>query len=147
MSKFKKYEIGEEISVQINLSTYLPSDHICKEMEKIVSELDIRFLEDTYSEEGQNAYHPQMLLSIIFYGYATGIRSGRKLEKACKEDLAFLYLSKGYRPSKSVINDFRKVHFQHFTNLFAQVLQKCMEAGLADPSPVSYTHLTLPTKA
>jgi len=134
MSKFKKYEIGEEISVQLNLSTYLPSDHLCKELEKIVSELDIRFIEATYSEEGQNAYHPQMLLSVIFYGYATGIRSGRKLAKACKEDLAFLFLSKGYSPSKSVLNDFRRIHFRHFTNLFTQVLQKCMEAGLADPS-------------
>ena len=82
MAKFKKYDIGEEIRVQINVSTYLPSDHLCKEIEKVVSDLDIRFIESTYSERGQNAYHPLMLLSIIFYGYATGIRSGRKLSKS-----------------------------------------------------------------
>lgn len=134
MAKFKKYEIGEAIPIQLNLNTYIESDHLCKGIEKIVSELDISFIELNYSEKGQNAYHPLMLLSIIFYGYATGIRSGRKLAKACKEELVYMYLSKGHNPGKSVINDFRKANFQHFTNLFGQVLQKCMEAGLADPS-------------
>ena len=55
-------------------------------------------------------------------------------QKACKENVAFMYLSKGQQPSKSVINDFRKANYQHFMNLFNQVLKKCMESGLADPS-------------
>lgn len=134
MATFKKYDIGEEISVQINLSNYLPTDHMCRQIEKIVSELKLDIIESTYSGIGQNAYHPKMLLSLIFYGYAVGIRSGRKLSKACKEDLAFMYLSKGYQISKSVINDFRKANYSHFTNLFNQVLQKCMAVGLADPT-------------
>ena len=58
-----------------------------KELEKIVSELDITSIESQYSDIGQNAYHPKMLLCIIFYGYTIGIRSGRKLSKACKEKL------------------------------------------------------------
>lgn len=133
MATFKKYDIGEDVSVQLNLSNYLPTDHLCKEIEKITSELDISFIESTYSNLGQNGYHPMMLLSIIFYGYATGIRSGRKLSTACKENLAFIYLSKGHQPCKSVINDFRKAHYQHFPNLFTQVLKKCMSMGLGNP--------------
>lgn len=134
MGTFKKYDIEEEISVQINLSNYLPSDHLCRQIEKIVSELEIGIIESTYSALGQNAYHPKMLLSLIFYGYAVGIRSGRKLSTACKEDLAFMYLSKSYQISKSVFNDFRQANYLHFTNLFNQVLQKCLATGLADPS-------------
>ena len=133
MATFKKYDIGEEVSVELNLSNYLPADHLSKQLEKIVSELDISFIECTYSERGQNGYHPMMLLNLIFYGYMIGIRSGRKLSKACKENLAFIYLSKGHQPSKSVFNDFRKEHYQHFTNLFSQVLKKCMVMGLANP--------------
>lgn len=133
MTTFKKYEIGEEVSIELNLSNYLPSDHLCRQLEEIVSELDISYIESTYSNRGQNAYHPMMLLCIIFYGYTIGIRSGRKLSTACKENLAFIYLSKGYQPSKSVINDFRKANYQHFSNLFSQVLKKCMALGMANP--------------
>jgi len=133
MGTFKKYDIGEEVSVQINLSDYLSPAHLCKEIEKITSELDISFIESTYSSLGQKAYHPMMLLSIIFYGYTIGIRSGRRLSTACKENLAFIYLSKGHQPCKSVINDFRKANYQHFSNLFNQVLKKCMSAGLGNP--------------
>lgn len=133
MATFKKYDIGEEVSVQLNLTNYLPADHLCKELEKIVIELDISLIESKYSELGQNAYHPMMLLCLIFYGYMIGIRSGRKLSIACKENLAFIYLSKGHQPSKSVINDFRKAHYQHFSNLFTQVLKKCMSMGLGNP--------------
>ena len=133
MGTFKKYDVGEEVSVQINLGDYLSPEHLCKRIEKITLELDISFIESSYSERGQNAYHPMMLLCILFYGYTTGTRSGRKLSTACKENLAFIYLSKGHQPSKSVINDFRKDHYQHFPNLFNQVLEKCMEMGLGNP--------------
>ncbi len=63
MGTFKKYDIGEGISVKINLSDYLPTTHLCKGIERLTSELDISFIESTYSEKGQNAYHPMMLLS------------------------------------------------------------------------------------
>ena len=73
------------------------------------------------------------MLSIIFYGYATGIRSGRKLATACEESIPFIYLSKGYFPKKSAINDFRKDNYPLFSDLFLQVLKKCMDAELAAP--------------
>ena len=134
MATFKKYDIGESFTVQIDLATYLPADHMSKELEKIISDLDITSIESQYSDIGQNAYHPKMLLCIIFYGYTIGIRSGRKLSKACKENIAFLYLSKGHQPGKSVINDFRKLNYQHFEDLFIQVLEKCIALGLVDCS-------------
>ena len=132
MCTFKKYETGEDFSMQIDIKDYISEDDLCKQVEKIVSELDISSLESNYSELGQNAFHPKMLLSIIFYGYTTGIRSGRKLSKACKENLPFIYLSKGYQPGKSVINDFRKDNYQHFSSWFNQVLKKCIASGLGD---------------
>ena len=134
MSKFKKYEIGSAHGVVIDLGSYLPEAHLCKQIEKIVWELDVSLIEATYSELGQNALHPKLLLSVIFYGYCEGIRSGRKLAQACSEQLPFIYLSKGYRPQKSSINDFRQSNYVHFKDLFVQVLKKCQEAGLIDAS-------------
>ena len=134
MAKFKKYEIGSAHGVVINLGSYLPEEHLCKQIEKIVWDLDTHVIEATYSELGQNALHPKLLLSVIFYGYCEGIRSGRKLAQACSEQLPFIYLSKGYRPQKSCINDFRQANYMHFEALFVQVLKKCQEAGLVDAS-------------
>lgn len=127
MGKFKEYNIGNEYEVVVNLASYLAEDHLCKQLEKIVSELDISELEASYSHLGQKALDPRLMLSVIFYGYIEGIRTGRKLAKACRENLAFIYLSKGYSPRKSALNDFRKNHYDCFTNLFKQVLAKCME--------------------
>lgn len=132
MSNFKPYAIRESLEMQINLRDYLPTDHLCRQIEKIVSELDTACIETCYSPKGQSAFHPKMLLSIIFYGYAAGIRSGRKLETACKEDLAFIYLSKNYQPGKTSINQFRSTHHLRFEGLFKQLLKKCMTLGLID---------------
>lgn len=134
MSNFKSYKIGEEFSVQIDIKDYLGQDHLCQQIEQVVSTLDLSIIESSYSDRGQKAFHPKMLLSIIFYGYAIGVRSGRKLAASCTENLAFIYLSKGHQVSKSVLNDFRKNNYQHFSDLFDQVLQKCMAVELGDPS-------------
>jgi len=134
MAKFKEYKTGTDHNLVINVSDYLPADHLCKQMEKIISGLDTSAIEATYSDLGQNALHPKLLLGIIFYGYAVGIRSGRKLAAACQEQLPFIYLSKSHRPKKSCINDFRKNNYPHFSGLFIQVLKKCQAFGLGDAS-------------
>ncbi len=72
----EKYEIGSDYTVLIDLSKYLSDDHLCRQIEKIVAGLDTSAIEAKYSELGQNALHPKMMLSIIFYGYAVGVRSG-----------------------------------------------------------------------
>lgn len=132
MTNFKKYEIGQSLNLQIDFDDFLPAHHFSKKIEQIVSELDISSITASYSQTGQNAYNPRMLLSVIFYGYMTGIRSGRKLESACRRDLVFIYLSKCYRLGKSTLNDFRKNHYAHFESLFLQILSKCEEAGIVN---------------
>ncbi len=134
MAKFKIYDVGDSYSLVLDIGSHLPEGHLSKQIEKVVSELDLRSIEENYKDIGQNALHPKLMLSVIFYGYAVGIRSGRKLAKACEENIPFIYLSKGYFPKKSAINDFRKDNYLQFSNLFLQVLKRCMEVDLADPS-------------
>jgi transposase len=75
---------------------------------EIVEGLDTSRIEDKYSELGQNTYHPKILLKLLFYGYATGIRSGRKIAARCESDTAYMYLAEMYSPDFRTINDFRK---------------------------------------
>jgi hypothetical protein len=78
-----------------------------------------------------------MLLAVLFYAYAHGIYSSRKIERACWEDVAFRVLSGNTQPDHSCIADFRRVHVAAFDALFVQVLQLCARAGLCKLGHVS----------
>jgi len=73
--------------------------------------LDTKEIEEKYDYLGQKSYHPKILLKLLFYGYATGCRSGRKIAQACETDTAFMYLAQMYRP------DFRTIKRDDETKL------------------------------
>jgi len=122
MARFKKYQTGNEEAMVVNITALLPKEHLVYFIENSLSQIDTSNLESNYSEIGRSGYHPKMMLSLLFYGYIKGIRSGRSIAKACEENIAFMYLSKRYFPKKTVINDFRRKHYKTFEQLFQQVL-------------------------
>lgn len=68
---------------------YLPEEHMARFVVDIVDQLDLRALSAVYAGKGKRPYHPAMLLALLFYGYATGVFSSRKLEKATYDSMAF----------------------------------------------------------
>jgi len=80
---------------------------------------------------GHPAYHPVMLLKVLLYGYAIGVRSSRKLAEALERDIAFRYLAANLQPDFRTISDFRKRHRDEFEELFKGTVDLCREAGLA----------------
>ena len=132
MAKFKPYNAERKLNIKLDINHIISDGHLCKQIERIVALLDTAKLEDNYSPVGQNALHPKMMLSIVFYGYATGIRSGRKLSTSCKENLPFIYLSKGYFPKKTALNEFRRKNYLYFHDLFVQVLKIASQQGIGD---------------
>jgi len=122
MAKFKEYQTGIGEEMVINIKSLLPKDHLAYFIEGCVSELDTSALECNYSEQGRSGFHPKMMLSLLFYGYIIGTRSGRKIATACEEHIVFIYLSKSYFPKKTVINEFRRKYYKTFEDLFVQVL-------------------------
>jgi transposase len=71
---------------------YLAEDHLARFVVDLVDQLDLRALSAVYTGKGKSPYHPAMLLALLFYGYATGVFSSRKLEKATYDSMAFKYL-------------------------------------------------------
>ena len=65
-----------------SLQDWLPEGHLARFVVDIVEQFDLSELTSDYSRGGKRAYHPAMLLSLLFYGYATGVFSSRKLERA-----------------------------------------------------------------
>ena len=82
-------------------------------MVDIVEQLDLSESTSDYGRGGKRAYHPAMLLSLLFYGYATGVFSSRKLERATYESVAFRFVAANLHPDHDTIATFRKRFIGH----------------------------------
>ena len=116
-----------------SLQDWLPEKHLARFIAGVVAELDWSELLREYARKdgrGAMGYHPEMMVRILLYGYAVGVRSSRNIEKATYEDVAFRYLSADQHPDHDSIAEFRKVHVEMLSRLFFQALQLCQKAGL-----------------
>lgn len=107
-----------------------PPNHLSRLIQHIIEKLDTSSIEDTYSHLGQNSYPPKILIKLLFYGYATGIRSGRKIADQCETDTACIYLAQMYHPYFRTINDFHKNHMSRLSYYFVAILHMCHKLGL-----------------
>jgi transposase len=97
---------------------------------EVVDELDLGELCERYSELGCSAYHPQMMLKVLFYGYAMGERSSRLLAQRLKSDVAYMYLAALQQPDFRTLNRFRKENIDLLKGFFVQIVRLCREMGM-----------------
>jgi transposase len=130
--RFIDYEPDKPLELAPDIRKWLPQDHLALFISDVVDALDISEITDRYMHltGGHPAYHPAMMLKLLFYGYCVGIRSSRRIERKTYEDVAFRVLSCDYHPDHSRISDFRKRHLAAISRLFVQVLEICKEFGL-----------------
>lgn len=112
-------------------SDFLSDDHLAKAVYEIVDLLSVDKIEAKYSEIGQNAYSPKMMIRILFYGYSVSIRSSRKISNGCEDRFDFLYLTDGLKPSHDRISDFRKENLEELKQLFKEIVLIGANLGLA----------------
>ena len=134
---FKPYVQNQSRLLPPSLAELIPSDHLARLISHSVDGMDISVIEQTYSDQGQHAFHPRMLLKVLIYGYAIGIRSSRKLADRLIEDVVFMWLSGSQSPDFRTIADFRKDKLADFKTIFEQVLSACMSIGLIRVGTVS----------
>lgn len=119
------------------IQDWLPENHLARFVVDIVSQLNLRPLAETYAGKGFKAYHPEILLSLLFYGYATGVFSSRKIEKATYDSVAFRFISANTHPDHDTIASFRKRFLEQLKPLFVQILTLAHEMGLMKLGKVS----------
>lgn len=137
MAKFKAYRTRQPMLLPPSLEDFVPSSHLARVVDEVVEALDTKEIEDKYSELGQNTYHPKIELKLLFYGYSTGNRSGRKIAKMCETDTAYMYLAQMYRPDFRTINDFRKNNLAAIKDYFVKIIRMCKELGMVKIGQVS----------
>jgi len=130
MSKFKPFHEFKKPLIGLTPETFLnyidaqiPAGDMCRLVKEVVFSLDISVIEKKYSITGQKSYHPKLMLSLLFYGYATGVRSSRKLEEKCLRNHNYIYLMECYRPDHRTISDFRKDNIEEVGKYFIDILR------------------------
>ena len=110
---------------------YLGDAHLAVFLRDLLEQLDLRPILDAYTEDrGQPPYDPRMMTGLLLYAYSQGITSSRQIERRCREDLAFMYLTADAQPDHDTICAFRRQHLAAFEALFLETLRVAQAAGV-----------------
>jgi transposase/IS5 family transposase len=120
-----------------SVQDYLPEKHLARFVVEIVDQLDLKLLVGAYRGTGSAAYHPAMLVALLFYGYATGVFSSRKLAQATYDSIAFRFICANSHPDHRTIADFRKRFLGELEALFVEILLIGQAMGLVKLGTVS----------
>ena len=135
--KSSPIEFHQHLLFPSNIFDLLADDHECYLYRDLFQQLDTTAIESHYKYNGQNAYHPKQITSILIYSYSRGVFSSREIERRCNEDLSFLFIAQMNCPNFRVLSDFRKNNSEFFHDCFKQTVQLAMELKLASLGHIS----------
>jgi transposase len=115
-----------------SLLEWVREDHLVWTILGAVDELDVSAIYRVYRRDGHGrpAYEPRMMVALLVYAYAKGVRSSREIERRCREDVAFMVIAALAAPDHSTIAEFRRRHERALAELFTGGLGLCRRAGL-----------------
>jgi transposase len=128
--KFKTVNYEETLKQTIQLGDALPPNHLARFVVDMIVQLDLSQIYARYAPRGGEAFAPDILLGLLFYGYTTGVFSSRKIEKATYESIPFRFIAGGLHPDHDTIANFRKVFLEEIQGLFVQILLLAQEVGV-----------------
>lgn len=130
MSNFRPTDRNTDFLMPPSVNEWLPERHLARFVVEVVEGLDLRPMSGSYRGSGSASYHPTVLLSILVYGYATGVFSSRKLERATYDSVAFRFIAGNEHPDHDTIASFRRRFLKQIEGLFVEVLKLAREMGV-----------------
>src|SRR6058998_1491169 len=127
---FKTADYDATLDVTVRLGDCLPPDHLARFVVDTITQLDLSAIYTRYGARGGQPYAPEILLALLFYGYATGVFSTRKLERATYETVPFRFIAGNLHPDHDTLATFRKTFLPELKDLFVQVLLLAQAAGV-----------------
>jgi transposase len=112
---------------------WLPEDHLAWFVIDVVAVINLDSFYAAYRADGHGraAYEPSVLVALLVYCWSRGVRSARRIERACVEDVACRVLAAHQQPDHATIARFVERHERALAGLFGEVLVLCADAGLA----------------
>lgn len=137
MARFLPIDRDSEYLFPPSVQDWLPETHLARYIANVIESLDLTAIEKRYAGRGSDAYHPASLMSLLIYGYATGVFSSRRIEQATYDSVAFRYLACNRHPDHDTLATFRRRFGEQFQALFVQVLQIAQANRLSQFGTVS----------
>ncbi len=130
MSNFRQVDRETGFLLPPSVDEWLPERHLARFVVEVVDQLDLSPMVKAYRGTGSASYHPSVLLGLLVYGYATGVFSSRKLERATYDSVAFRFIAANDHPDHDTIAVFRRRFLGAIERLFTDVLMLAREAGM-----------------
>ena len=130
MSNFREFDRETRFLLPPSLDEWLPEQHLARFVVEVIDGLDLSAMVKSYRGSGSAGYHPVLLLGLLVYGYATGVFSSRKLERATYDSVAFRFIAVNQHPDHDTIATFRRRFLKDIEALFVRVLELAREMGL-----------------
>jgi transposase len=130
--RFRAFDPDQVLLLPPSLDDWLPQDHLARFVADLVDDvLDLTAIRADYTEKrGYPPYDPRLMVRLLIYGYTTGVRSSRAIERKCADDIAFRYLAADQAPDFRSISRFRRRHLDALADLFTQSLHLAMRLGM-----------------
>ena len=135
--KFRTVDYEQSGKQTITIDDCLPANHLARFIVAIIALLDLSAFYAHYAPVGGEPIAPEILLGLLLFGYATGVFSSRKIEKATYESIPFRFIAGGLHPDHDTICTFRKTFLAEIITVFVQVLVIAQEAGILELGNIS----------
>lgn len=127
---FKPYNMNQ-LQLPMAIDDLISDDHLVRIVNNTIDNMNIDPLLDKYKGGGTSSYHPKMMLKVLVYAYAEKTYSSRRIAKALRENINFMWISGGNKPDFRTINRFRSSIMKDTVNdIFASVLELLIETKL-----------------
>lgn len=122
-----------------DMRDWLPDDHLVWFVIDSVAALDLSSFYAKHRDDGwgRAAYDPSMMVTLLLYAYAVGVRSAREIERRSADDVAMRVITANRVMDHATLCRFRTRHRAALSELFVSVLGLCADAGLARPTVVA----------
>ena len=137
MSNFRTADRETPYLLPPSVDDWLPENHLARFVVEVIDRLDLSKMEAAYRGRGSAAYHPSILLALLVYGYATGVFSSRKIERATYDSVAFRFIAAGLHPDHDTLATFRRRFIDELAGLFVRVLEIAGEMKLLKMGTIS----------
>jgi transposase len=134
---FKTADYEATLDVQVRLGDCLPPDHLARFVVDTIAQLDLTAIYARYGARGGQPYAPEILLGLLFYGYATGVFSSRKIERATYETIPVRFIAGNLHPDHDTLASFRATFLPELKDLFVQILLLAQVAGAVQLGRIS----------
>ncbi len=136
-SKFRSDNRDQLFLLPPSIQEWLPENHLARFVVDVVEQLDLTDISEKYTGNGIPAYHPDLMISLLFYAYASGVFSSRAIERSTYDSISFRYITANAHPDHATISAFRKRFLDELKPLFVQILVIAHEMGFLKLGRVS----------